>query len=161
MSNIPIPFIQGATDAEKVTEIASYLKSLSSAVERELMSIDSTNLNEELRTRIDSSLTEHQDLTGFASKNYLKNHFYGKEMVDIKLDNLEKAVGEEISSAVTPISNSVNSISQTVGSYGDKFDEGTLCYLMEKIYHQLFERSGLLETSTILDRIIALERKIN
>jgi hypothetical protein len=161
MSNIPIPFIQGATDAEKVTEIASYLKSLSSAVERELMSIDSTNLNEELRTRIDSSLTEHQDLTGFASKNYLKNHFYEKEMVDIKLDNLEKAVDVEISSAVTPISNSVNSISQTVGGYSDEFDEGTLCYLMEKIYHQLFERSGLLETSTILDRIIALERKIN
>lgn len=82
MSNIPIPFIQGATDAEKVTEIASYLKSLSSAVERELMSIDSSNLNEDLRTRIDSSLTEHQDLTGFASKNYLKNHFYNKEHVD-------------------------------------------------------------------------------
>lgn len=161
MSNIPVPFIQGATDAERVTEIASYLKSLSSAVERELMSIDSSNLNEDLRVRIDSSLTEHQDLTGFASKNYLKNHFYEKEMVDIKLDNLEKAVDKEISSAVTPISNSVNSISQTVGSYSDKFDEGTLCYLMEKIYHQLFERSGLFESSTILDRIVALENKID
>ena len=161
MSNIPVPFIQGATDAEKVTEIASYLKSLSSAVERELMSIDSSNLNEDLRTRIDSSLTEHQDLTGFASKNYLKNHFYEKKMVDIKLDNLEKAVDKEISSAITPISNSVNSISQTVGSYSDKFDEGTLCYLMEKIYHQLFEQSGLFESSTILDRIIALENKID
>lgn len=82
MSNIPVPFIQGTTDAEKVTEIASYLKSLSSAVERELMSIDSSNLNEDLRTRIDSSLTEHQDLSGFASKNYLKNHFYEKEHVE-------------------------------------------------------------------------------
>lgn len=82
MSNIPIPFIQGATDTEKVTEIASYLKSLSSAVERELMSIDSTNLNGDLRARIESSLTEHQDLTGFASKNYLKNHFYEKEHIE-------------------------------------------------------------------------------
>jgi hypothetical protein len=82
MSNIPIPFIQGATEAEKVTEIASYLKSLSSAVERELMSIDSTNLNGDLRARIESSLTEHQDLTGFASKNYLKNHFYEKEHIE-------------------------------------------------------------------------------
>ena len=71
MSNIPIPFIQGQTDAERVTEISSYLQSLSSAIDRELMSIDSSNLNEDLRMRIDSSLTEHQDLTGFASKNYL------------------------------------------------------------------------------------------
>ncbi len=81
MSNIPIPFIQGQTDAERVTEISSYLQSLSSAIDRELMSIDSSNLNEDLRMRIDSSLTEHQDLTGFASKNYLKNHFYEKEEV--------------------------------------------------------------------------------
>ena len=160
MSNIPIPFIQGQTDAERVTEISSYLQSLSSAIDRALMSIDSSNLNEDLRMRIDSSLTEHQDLTGFASKNYLKNHFYEKETVDNTLDKLEKNVAKNISNAVTPVANSVNSISQTVGSYSSKFDEGTLCYLMEKIYHQLFERSGLFESSTILDRIIALEDKI-
>ena len=111
--------------------------------------------------RIDSSITEHQDLTGFASKNYLKIHFYEKETVDNTLDKLEKNVAKNISNAITPVANSVNSISQTVGSYSSKFDEGTLCYLMEKIYHQLFERSGLLESSTILDRIIALEKKID
>lgn len=105
MSNIPVPFIQGATDAERVTEIASYLKSLSSAVERELMSIDSSNLNEDLRTRIDSSLTEHQDLSGFASKNYLKNHFYEKEHVEnllklrVTLSELESILSGYVSTS--------------------------------------------------------------
>lgn len=151
MSNIPIPFIQGSTDAEKVTEIASYLKSLSSAVEREFMSIDSTNLNGDLRERIESSLTEHQDLTGFASKNYLKNHFYEKEHIETFLDSINDSISNlrdslsefAKSSDVTALARQVESLATTVEKLNDYvFDTGnilnvTLQYELGKIKDRL------------------------
>lgn len=151
MSNIPIPYIQGATDTERVTEIASYLKSLSSAVERELMSIDSSNLNGDLRERIESSLTEHQDLTGFASKNYLKNHFYEKDAIETFLDGINNSItklrdsisGFAKASDVSALAQQVESLATTVENLNDYvFDTGsilnaTLQYELRKIDERL------------------------
>ncbi len=160
MSDFPALSLRGKTDAEKLAELVSYIPSLTSAIEREMMSLDFSNLNEGLQQRINSSLTEHQDLSGFASKNYAKNHFYEKGVVDDKLDNLDKALSQEITDTVKPVSQSVNTLNGVVGSYSSSFGEGTLCAMVEKIYHQLFERGGLLGADTILDRIEALEDKV-
>lgn len=78
---------KGTTDAENIQDIMSYLSTLSSAIDRELLSIDFSNLNTNLADRINKSVTEHQDLSGFASKNYAKNHFYDKESVNAMLGN--------------------------------------------------------------------------
>lgn len=88
MSDIPMFSAKGSTDAEKVQEIISYLSNLSSAVDRELLSIDFSNLNSDLANRINKSVTEHQDLSAFASKNYTKNNFYNKETIDAKFEFL-------------------------------------------------------------------------
>lgn len=82
MSDIPVPSIRGNTDTERVTEMISYLSSLSSAIDRAFLSIDFSNLNEDLADRINKSITEHQDLTGYASKNYAKKNFTSFEFVD-------------------------------------------------------------------------------
>lgn len=87
MSDIPMFSARGNTDSEKIAEIMSYLSGLSSSIDRELLSIDFSNLNGDLADRINKSVTEHQDLSGFASKNYAKNHFYDKESVNAMLEN--------------------------------------------------------------------------
>ena len=158
MSDFPVLSLRGSTDAERLAELASYIPSLTSAIEREMMSLDFSNLNEGLQQRINNSITEHQDLSGFASKNYAKNHFYEKGDVDNKLDKLDKSLSQEITDTVKPVSQSVNTLNGVVGSYSSGFSKGTLCALVEEIYHQLFERSGLFESDTILDRIKALEK---
>lgn len=89
MSDFPVFSPRGTTDSAKLTELISYLPSLTSAIEREMMSLDFSNLNEGLRSRIESGITEHQDLSGFASKNYAKNHFYDKDTVDGIKDEIE------------------------------------------------------------------------
>lgn len=92
MSDFPVLSLRGSTDAERLAELASYIPSLTSAIEREMMSLDFSNLNEGLQQRINNSITEHQDLSGFASKNYAKNHFYEKKEVDDRLKPIKTDV---------------------------------------------------------------------
>jgi hypothetical protein len=72
MSDFPALSLRGKTDSEKLAELISYLPSLTSSIEREMMSLDFSNLNEDLQKKISSGITEHQDLSGYASKNYTK-----------------------------------------------------------------------------------------
>ncbi len=72
MIDIPVPMITGNNDTEKINSIISYLQQLSTALERELMSIDYSNLSIELSKRIENSLTEHQDLSAYATKAYVE-----------------------------------------------------------------------------------------
>lgn len=72
MSDLPIFSARGSTESEKLAEIASYLPSLTSALNRAFLSIDFSNLNPDLADRINKGITEHQDLTGYSSKNHSK-----------------------------------------------------------------------------------------
>lgn len=119
MSNIPSLYIQGKTDAEKIAELIAYLPTLSSALERELSSIDFSNLNENLSSRISNSITEHQDLTGFVSKNYSKNHFYDKKAVDEIASTLSEQIEDavkDIENTLSQYSNAINTLSENVSS---------------------------------------------
>ena len=113
MSDFPVFSPRGTTDSAKLEELISYLPSLSSAIEREMMSLDFSNLNANLRSRIESGITEHQDLSGFASKNYAKNHFYEKEVVDGIKKELEADVRGVISD-MTTLSSYVSALSSKV-----------------------------------------------
>ena len=113
MSDFPVFSPRGTTDSAKLEELISYLPSLSSAIEREMMSLDFSNLNANLRSRIESGITEHQDLSGFASKNYAKNHFYEKEVVDGIKKELEGDIRVVISNMST-LSSYVSALSSTV-----------------------------------------------
>lgn len=72
MVNIQTPSINGRTDAEKIDQIARYLQYLAQIVEMNLSSISVDDLSPELRGKIDKILTEHQDLSHFASKSFAK-----------------------------------------------------------------------------------------
>ena len=113
MSDFPVFSPRGTTDSAKLEELISYLPSLSSAIEREMMSLDFSNLNANLRSRIESGITEHQDLSGFASKNYAKNHFYEKEVVDGIKKELEADVRGVISDMAT-LSSYVSALSSKI-----------------------------------------------
>ena len=113
MSDFPVFSPRGTTDSAKLEELISSLPSLSSAIEREMMSLDFSNLNANLRSRIESGITEHQDLSGFASKNYAKNHFYEKEVVDGIKKELEGDIRVVISNMST-LSSYVSALSSTV-----------------------------------------------
>lgn len=113
MSDFPVFSPRGTTDSAKLEELISYLPSLSSAIEREMMSLDFSNLNANLRSRIESGITEHQDLSGFASKNYAKNHFYEKEVVDGIKKELEADVRGVISDMAS-LSSYVSALSSTI-----------------------------------------------
>lgn len=100
MSDIPMFSARGTTDAERLSEVMSYLSSLSPAIDRELLSIDFSNLNSDLADRINKGITEHQDLSGFASKNYAKNNFtsFGyvngvKDVIDANIDSINTVLG--------------------------------------------------------------------
>lgn len=101
MSDIPMFSARGTTDAERLSEVMSYLSSLSSAIDRELLSIDFSNLNSDLADRINQGITEHQDLSGFASKNYAKKNFAQREFVagikeelDTDIYNINVKIGD-------------------------------------------------------------------
>ena len=68
MSDLPIFSAQGKTDSEKLAELIKFLPSLSSAIDRQMSSLDFNNLNESLRKRIEDSVTEHQDLSEYATR---------------------------------------------------------------------------------------------
>lgn len=119
MSDFPVFSPRGTTDSAKLEELISYLPSLSSAIERELMSLDFSNLNSNLRSRIESGITEHQDLSGFASKNYAKNHFYEKEVVDEKIKVIQSDING-LKGTLSNLSTNVSYLSTTVSSLEDR-----------------------------------------
>ncbi len=75
MNNIPMPVITGVTDAEKIQNIISYLSQLFSDLDRVLSSIGFPNLSQELSESIRKRITEHQDLSAYATNAFVKKHF--------------------------------------------------------------------------------------
>ena len=151
MSDFPVLSLRGSTDAERLAELASYIPSLTSAIEREMMSLDFSNLNEGLQQRINNSITEHQDLSGFASKNYAKNHFYEKKEVDGIKEELEDNI-EDVenqlsqyakSSELSALSQQISNLTTTVNKLNSYvFDTGrwlnvTLQYELREIKDSL------------------------
>ena len=134
MSDIPMFSARGNTDTERLSEIMSYLTNLSSAIDRELLSIDFSNLNSDLAGRINKSITEHQDLSSFASKNYAKKNFTSFELVN--------AIKEELETEI-------NKINAVVGNWSYEFPYESITEAIS----ELKEKVSLLE-----ERISALEK---
>ena len=155
MSDFPVFSPRGTTDSAKLEELISYLPSLSSAIEREMMSLDFSNLNANLRSRIESGITEHQDLSGFASKNYAKNHFYEKEVVDGIKEELEDNI-EDVENQLSQYAKSseLSALSQQISN---------LTTAVNKINSYVFDTGSWLnvtlqyELREIKDRLNALE----
>lgn len=131
MSDLPIFSARGRTDSERLSELIAYLPSLSSAIDRQMMSLDYSNLNEDLRKKIDSGITEHQDLSGYASKNYVKN------------------IVSELESAVVSIQENVNTLLNYVGSWSE-YSPYSIATEFRAMYN---------EVSEIKSRVEELEKK--
>ena len=131
MSDLPIFSARGRTDSERLSELIAYLPSLSSAIDRQMMSLDYSNLNEDLRKKIDSGITEHQDLSGYASKNYVKN------------------IVSELESAVVSIQENVNTLLNYVGSWSE-YSPYSIATEFQAMYN---------EVSVIKSRVEELEKK--
>jgi hypothetical protein len=135
MSDIPMFSARGTTDAERLSEVMSYLSSLSSAIDRELLSIDFSNLNSDLADRINKGITEHQDLSGFASKNYAKNNFTSFNYVN----GITETLGGDISA-----------INNIIGDWYYHFPYNDISGLLYELREKIEELD---------DRITALENK--
>ena len=163
MSDLPIFSARGSTESEKLAEIASYLPSLTSALNRAFLSIDFSNLNPDLADRINKGITEHQDLTGYSSKNHskkvaneiattlvngvrdelsgqidairalLKTDYYSSSEIDSKL--------EEIQESIDAIQKTVKSLDDYVNGYGGWYD-ATLQYELRRIKERLDKLEG-------------------
>lgn len=72
MSNIPVPMIHGANESEKIQNIISYITRLADTLSRELNSIGLENLSQELSEKIKSAISQHQDLSAYATKAYVE-----------------------------------------------------------------------------------------
>lgn len=141
MSDIPVPSIRGKTDSERVAEVVSYLSSLSSAVDRALLSIDFTNLNEGLAERINQSITEHQDLSGYASKSYAKKNYTSFSFVNGVKTALEGEIG------------SINTV------IGDWYYHFPWSNISAELYDVRNKVSALItKVSELEERIAALEK---
>ena len=135
MSDIPMFSARGTTDAERLSEVMSYLSSLSSAIDRELLSIDFSNLNSDLADRINKGITEHQDLSGFASKNYAKNNFTSFNYVNGIRETLD---------------GDISAINNIIGDWYSGFPYSNVTYEL----YELRNRVSALE-----NRVSALENK--
>lgn len=122
MSDLPIFSARGKTDSERLSELIAYLPSLSSAIDRQLMSLDFNNLNENLRSRIENSVTEHQDLTGYASKNYAKKNFPSFGYVDGVKEELEYYLSGLIS-YIEGLEEIINPMAETISIMQTRIDE--------------------------------------
>lgn len=96
MSDIPIFSSKGKTSDEKITEITSYLSSLYKSLDQSFLSIGFGNLNQELSDRINNSLTDHQDLTSFASKKYTKDYLSSNYYDQDYINSQNAAINENI-----------------------------------------------------------------
>lgn len=72
MTDIPYPMIAQGDAATTVAQIISYLSTLVDSINRMFENIDITNLNANLADKIKSSVTEHQDLSAYATAARLK-----------------------------------------------------------------------------------------
>lgn len=164
MSDIPMFSARGNTDAERISEMMSYLSNLSSAIDRELLSIDFSNLNSDLADRINKGITEHQDLTGFSSKNYTKGKI--EEAKSYAATQAYNAQENAKSYAETQASHAESNAKSYAESYADSLIEAltkTIEEIQEKAeeaYRQACTTSGWLEADTLLDRVKALEDKV-
>ena len=113
MSDFPALSLRGKTDSEKLAELISYLPSLTSSIEREMMSLDFSNLNEDLQKKISSGITEHQDLSGYASKNFAKKNFTSYQYVDGVKTELNAYI-ERLENLVEGLSVVVSGLSETI-----------------------------------------------
>jgi hypothetical protein len=66
MSNIPYPFVDGATQSERITQINDYIGRYSVSLNNMFNNIGIDNLNPALAKRINSSIRNHQPLNEYA-----------------------------------------------------------------------------------------------
>lgn len=66
MSNIPYPFVDGATQSEQITQINDYIGRYSVSLNNMFNNIGIDNLNPALAKRINSSIRNHQPLNEYA-----------------------------------------------------------------------------------------------
>ena len=66
MSNIPYPFVDGATQSEQITQINDYIGRYSVSLSDMFNNIGIDNLNPALAKRINSSIRNHQPLNEYA-----------------------------------------------------------------------------------------------
>lgn len=160
MSDFPALSLRGKTDSEKLAELISYLPSLTSSIEREMMSLDFSNLNEDLQKKISSGITEHQDLSGYSSKNYTQNRIgEAKSYADIQAHyaeiNAKSFASGEAESAKSYAEGLVSAlrdeIMEMISDIKDKADEA---------YKQACTNSSWLQADTLLDRVEDLENKV-
>lgn len=160
MSDFPALSLRGKTDSEKLAELISYLPSLTSSIEREMMSLDFSNLNEDLQKKISSGITEHQDLSGFSSKIYTQNRIdaanaYAEAQASNAEINAKSYAREEAQSAKSYAEGLVSAlrdeITGMISDIKDKADEA---------YKQACTNSGWLQADTLLDRVEDLESKV-
>lgn len=123
MTDIPYPMISQGSAEDTLNQIIVYLNTLVDAINHMFENIDITNLNESLANRINSSLTEHQDMSAFAtSANFKKefgsfsdniNSIFAEFKLQLKND-LEKYKEELDKSAISE--EELNAVSGRIGS---------------------------------------------
>lgn len=160
MSDIPKFSARGTTDAERLSEVMSYLSSLSSSIDRELLSIDFSNLNSDLADRINKGITEHQDLSGFASKNYTQkrigeaNNYAESQAYNAEI-SAKSFASDEAESAKSYAGGLVSALrDEIMGMIGDIKDKA------DEAYKQACTNSGWFQADTLLDRVEDLEDKV-
>ena len=112
MSDLPVFSAQGKTDSEKLAELIKFMPSLSSAIDRQMSSLDFNNLNESLRKRIEDSVTEHQDLSEYATRAHTWR-------VQNGLSNEIQSLSDEIQSLSDEIKNLKSKINELFGRVED------------------------------------------
>lgn len=122
MSDIPIFSSKGKTSDEKITEITSYLSSLYKSLDQSFLSIGFGNLNQELSDRINNSLTDHQDLTSFASKKYTKDYLSSNYYDQDSINAQNKVINENIEGLGKTVDGKADK-SAVTGQITDAMDE--------------------------------------
>lgn len=172
MSDIPIFSAQGKTDSEKLAELIKFMPSLSSAIERQVSSLDFNNLNESLRNRIENSITEHQDLSGFSTNAYTnRKHneavsdaiYYAGDAYDRACSYAASEASSAEENAKSYAASKASSAEQNAKSYADILFQ-SLEQALEEIktkaeaaHKQACTHASWYESDTLLDRVEELE----
>lgn len=148
MNNIPMPVITGVTDAEKIQNIISYLSQLFTELDRVLSSIGFQNLSQELSESIRKGITEHQDLSAYATNAFVKKHFEES----IAPYATESWVRENFvyDSTFSDLKYRFDELSGTVSSHSTK---------IEKMYEEIYGPEYF--DNSILKRLEIIESQLN
>lgn len=152
MNNIPIPIITGVTDAEKIQNIISYLSQLFTELDRVLSSIGFPNLSHELSESIRKGITEHQDLSAYATRKFAldeDNITYGQAQSyvhsytqSLLANYVTESDFNDLSETVNDLSGSVSSHSTSIATIeealnGDGYFNKGILYRLQEIEDQL------------------------